>query len=77
MTKKWWLCSHGMFRRFVPFFNKYRAGFIVKNEVSELTTALKKILIDQEFIKEDCRKIISDNYDIKKIKEIYKNIYFT
>ena len=61
----------------VPFFNKYRAGFIVKNEVSELTTALKKILIDQEFIKEDCRKIISDNYDIKKIKEIYKNIYFT
>lgn len=60
----------------IPYFNNYKAGFIVKNEIDEIAEALKKVLIEKEFKKENCVDIIKNHFDIKSITKEYLGIYF-
>lgn len=60
----------------IPYFNEYEAGFVVKNELSKLATALKKVLVENKFKGDDCTKLIRENFDIEKIANKYKDIYF-
>ncbi|MEI8096865.1 MAG: glycosyltransferase, partial [Candidatus Moraniibacteriota bacterium] len=52
----------------IPFFDKYKAGFIVENNIEELATALEKVLINDDYRKKDCVNIIEDHFDLKSIE---------
>lgn len=60
----------------IPFFEKYKTGFIVKNKIEELTEALEKIFINNDYREEDCANIIENHFDLKGIEEKYLKIYF-
>lgn len=61
----------------IPYFSEYKAGVIVKNELTFLVEALEKILIKNEFSEDDCVNIITDHFDINTITQNYLKVYFS